>query len=80
MPALYWRLTDWLSNVSVAEVEPPVLLKTSLPPQLIVTALVPPWITSLAAIREPSAGAVGRVMVTAPDVVSTGTKSPAAAE
>ncbi len=60
------------------DVEPPALLMTSESSQLIATVFVPPWRIILTPMRVRSAGAVGRVSVTAAEVVSTGTKSPAA--
>ena len=61
------------------DVDPPALLKTSVPPELMVTVFVPPWMMSLMAIKDLSVGAVGKVMVIEPDVVLTGTKSCTAA-
>lgn len=51
---------------------PPAALNTSAPPAAMVTALMPPA-TIFTTMFVPAVGAVGRVMVTAPDVVSTGT-------
>ena len=57
----YWKMAPCASRVSVNDVEPPALLMTSEPPQLIATVFVPPWRTILMLMRVRSAGAVGRV-------------------
>src|SRR5215469_11039758 len=70
---LYCSSTPWFSSDSVYDVPPPVLLKTSEPPVLIVT--VDDWTpiaTIFAAHHVLSAGAVGSVSVNAPLVVSHG--------
>src|SRR6185312_1023054 len=77
--ALYCRNNPWLSRLSVPDADPPVLLNTSDPPHVTVTAFVPPWMTCFTATCVPSAGADGSVTVNPPLVVSHGTRSPAAA-
>ena len=76
MLAAYCTMRAWFNKDNVPEVEPPLLLKTSLPPVLMVTVLVPDVLIIFISTRDLSVGAVGKVMVTLPPEASTGTKSP----